>query len=115
MKTSPDQPPSATSRHPSFWIKLPAILAIAFCLVLGSLFLAWNPSKVSARYSDIAQKAIAARDYPAALVAAGRLLAFGGDSRNEALFLLVQANLGVGHHAEAAGILQILAPLNKPV
>jgi len=55
------------------------------------------------------------KDYPTALVAAGRLLSLGRESRNEALFLLARANLGVGHNAEVAGILQIVAPLNRPV
>ena len=115
MNASPDTSSPAVSRPPSFWIKLPAILAIVFCLVLGGSFLAWNPERVSSRYRAIAQKAVDEKDFPTALVAAGRLLSFGGESRNEALFLLVQANLGAGHNAEAAGILQMIAPLNRPV
>lgn len=115
MNASPDASSPADSRPPSVWIKLPAILATVFCLVLGTTFLTWNPASVSSRYRVIAQKAVEEKDYPTALVAAGRLLSIGGESRNEALFLLVQANLGAGHNAEAAGILQMVAPLDQPV
>lgn len=105
----------APPRSPSVWIKIPAVLAIGFCLVMGIFFLAWNPEQMASRYRAIAQKALEEKDHPTALVAAGRLLHFGGDFRNEALLLLAQANLGTGRNAEASGILQVLAPLNKPV
>lgn len=101
--------------RPSRWIKLPAILAVLFCLVMGVSLLTWNPDTVRSRYRIIARVAIDKKDYPTALVAASRLLSFGGESRNEALLLLAQANLGAGHNAEAAGILQTVAPLDKPV
>jgi len=100
---------------PSFWIKLPAILAIAFCLALGVSLLRWNPDIMSLRYQAIAQKALDEKDYPAAIVAANRLLGFGGASRNDGLFLLALANLGSGRTAEASSIIDMVAPLDKPV
>jgi len=107
---------SSSPNHPaSIWIKLPAILAIAFCLALGISFLRWSPSSMALRYQAIAQKALDQKDYQTAIVAASRLLSFGGESRNEALFKLALANLGLGRTADAAGILQIIAPPDRPV
>ena len=104
-----------SKRSSSFWIKLPAILAIAFCLALGVSFLRWNPATMSRRYQAIARKALDEKDYPAAVVAATRLLGFGGESRNEALFLLALANQGLGRNSEAASIMEMVAPLDRPV
>ena len=99
----------------SFWIKIPAILAVVFCLALGFSFLRWNPAAMSLRYQAIAQKALDEKDYPTAIVAANRLLSFGGASRNDALFLLALANQGSGRTAEASSVMEMVAPLDKPI
>jgi len=99
----------------SFWIKLPAILAIVFCLALGFSFLRWNPAAMSLRYQGIAQKALDDKDYPTAIVAANRLLGFGGALRNEALFHLALASMGLGRAAEASSIMAMVAPTDRPV
>ena len=99
----------------SFWIKLPAILAIVFCLALGFSFLRWNPAAMSLRYQGIAQKALDEKDYPAAVVATNRLLGFGGASRNDALFKLALAYRGLGRNIEASSIMEMVAPLDRPV
>lgn len=113
-------PPTSAVTEPrtpanTFWIKLPAILAIVFCLSLGFFFLRWSPSTISLRYQAIAQKALDEKDYPTAIVAANRLLSFGGASRNEALFLLALSNQGLGRTAEASSIMEMVAPLDKPI
>ena len=107
--TEPKRPAS------SVWIKLPAILAIVFCFALGLSFLRWNPSAMSLRYQAIAQKALDEKDYPAALVAANRLLGFGGATRNDALFKLALASMGLGRTSEASSTMEMVAPLDKPV
>ena len=117
MKPSPNPTAVTESKAPapSFWIKLPAILAIAFCLALGISFLRWNPAAMSLRYQAIAQNALDEKKYPTAIVAANRLLGFGGASRNDALFLLALANQGSGRAAEASSLMEMVAPLDKPV
>lgn len=109
-------PPAAPVTTPApVWLKIPAILAIAFCLALGISFLRWNPASIALRYRAIAQSALDRKDYPTAIVAASRLLSLGGESRNDALFKLALANLGLGRNAETSGILQIIAPVDRPV
>jgi hypothetical protein len=109
-------PPAVTNpAASSIWIKIPAILAIAFCLALGISFLRWNPATMALRYQAIAREALDRKDYPTAIVAASRLLSFGGESRNDALFKLALANLGLGRNAETSGIMQLIAPTDRPV
>ena len=117
MNTSPNPSTVTESKRSatSFWIKLPAILAIVFCLALGFSFLRWNPAAMSLRYQAIAQKALDEKDYPTAMVAANRLLTFGGASRNDGLFKLALTNMGLGRADEASSIMEMVAPLDKPV
>ena len=115
MNSSPPAAPAANPASASIWIKIPAILAIAFCLALGISFLRWTPASIALRYQAIAQKALDQKDYPTAIVAASRLLSLGGETRNDALFKLALANLGLGRNAETAGIMQIIAPVDRPV
>jgi|GEM_PF-3879088 len=117
MKTSPNPTAVTESNSPatSLWIKIPAVLAAVFCLALGFSLLRWNPATMSLRYRAIAQRALDEKDYPAAIMAATRLLSFGGASQNDALFLLALADQGSGRAAEASSIMEMVAPLDKPV
>jgi len=97
------------------WGGVPAILAILGCIAFAFSIARWNPDSVRSRYRAIAQEALDRGDYQTALVASQRLLDFGGASRNDSLFKLALANLGLGHTAEAESILQLVAPPEKPV
>jgi len=99
----------------SFWLKVPAVAALVFC-ALSAIFIAfWNPKTVAARYETVATSALEAGDFRRALVAGQRLLEIAPDRRSSTILLLVRANLGIGDAREADGLLEIIAPLEKPV
>lgn len=112
---NPDTPAPPPRNAASFWIKVPAILAVllaaGFCLSL----VMWNPARMQLRYQTISQQALDRKDYTAALVAAERLLSFGDASKNEAIFKMAQANFALGRTATASGLFEIVAPLDKAV
>lgn len=117
MKTEPN--PSAASGQKRMasllWLKIPAVLAIVFCTVLGLSIRRPDSAALGAHYRDVAQRALDQKDYPAALVASSRLLSFGEPFRNEALFKLVLAHQGLGQTADASNVLAMVAPSDKPV
>ena len=93
----------------------PTCLAILLCLVLGFSLLRSNPADLAPRYQALAQKSLDNKDYPTALVASLRLMGFGDQYRNDALFKLAQAKIGVGQTADASNILEMVAPIDKQV
>ncbi|MEI6492193.1 MAG: hypothetical protein WCO94_06570 [Verrucomicrobiota bacterium] len=117
MKSQPN--PAAAEEQkcppPPAWLKLPAVLAILFCVALGFSIGHQDPSALSLHYRDIAQKALDQKDYPTALVAALRLLSFGESFRNESLFKLALAHQGLGQTSDASNLFEMIAPLDKPV
>ena len=117
MKPEPNPSAAAGPQRtaPGFWLKIPAVLAIAFCVVLGLSI--WRPDSAALgmRYLEVARKALDQKDYPAAIVASSRLLSFGDPFRNEALFKLALAHQGLGQTADASNVLAMVAPSDKPV
>lgn len=97
------------------WLPIPAILAILFCVTLGLSIRKTNEPALSMRYQGISRNAIEQKDYPTALVASLRLLSFGERFRNEALFNLALAHQGLGQTSDAANLLAMVAPDDKPV
>lgn len=112
---SPPEPKASTKPRPAFWIKVPAILAILFCLVLGGALLSWNPTAIGVRYQAAAEKALADKDYAKAIVASLRLLDLGDSFQNQARFKLALAYLGLGRIGEASASMELVAPTDKPV
>jgi tetratricopeptide (TPR) repeat protein len=99
----------------SLWLSLPAVLAILLGIFFLFAMVLWNPEKIRTRYEETAVSALAEKDYPTALVAAQRLLGFGSEKRNEAIFLIAKSKLGLGRTGDAAGLLEMIAPYDKPV
>ena len=91
-----------------YWIRVPACLGILICLVLGFSILRPNSSGLVARYQALAQKSLDDHDYATAAVASLRLMGFGEQYRNDALFKLAQAKIGLGQKAEAANLLEMV-------
>lgn len=113
MSTSkPTEPPPPAG---AFWIRIPAVLAIALCLLAGACLLRWNPATIQLRYEGIAMRALEANDLATARVAGTRLLELGPGSRNFGLFALARTNFAIGHNEEAAGMIRQVAPLDRPV
>ena len=96
-------------------MKVPACLGILLCLVLGFLILRPTTDGLVSRYQALAQKSLDDKDYPTAVVASLRLMSFGERYRNDALFKLAQAKNGLGQTNDAANLLEIVAPADKPV
>jgi len=112
-KSEMDQSPK---RHASpVWWDVPAGLAILLGIFFLLSMLVWNPEKLRVNYERVALSALDAKDYPTALVAGQRLLGFGSSGRNEAIFILAKAKLGMGRTGDAAGLLEMIAPFDKPV
>jgi tetratricopeptide (TPR) repeat protein len=97
------------------WRDIPAILACLLVLGFGFLLKSWKPSAIRPFYTQVAQQALAAKDYEVARVACLRLLALGSESRAQTLFNLALALKGLGHESESAAILAKIAPIEKPV
>lgn len=93
----------------------PAIGALVCCAVLGAALLFWNPEAVRERYRRHASGALSAGDAGTALIAANRLVSLGGPRRDEALLLLAQASRTAGNEHDAAAILDLIAPVDRPV
>jgi hypothetical protein len=117
MKPQPNPAAAEDPKCPASpaWLKIPAVLAIVFCVALGLSIWHQDPAALSLRYRDIAQKALDQKDYPTALVAALRLLSFGESFRNESLFKLALAHQGLGQTSDASNLFEMVAPLDKPV
>ena len=91
-----------------YWIRVPACLGILICLILGFSILRPNSSGLLAHYQALAQKSLDSHDYATAAVASLRLMSFGEQYRNEALFKLAQAKIGLGQRADAANLLEMV-------
>lgn len=102
-------------RSKSFWLKVPAVVALAFCGISAVFIASWNAKAVAARYTTVANSAVEAGDFRLALVAGQRLLEIAPEQRSSTILLLVRANLGIGDTREADGLLEIVAPLEQPV
>jgi tetratricopeptide (TPR) repeat protein len=94
---------------------LPAALAIILAGATALALSNWNPVKVRDRYEDAARSALAQGDYPTAVIAAQRLLGFGGTARNEAIFIPAKAKMVLGQAGDAYRLLEMIAPFDKPV
>ena len=98
------------------WIKVPACLAIILCLAMAfSILRPDSGGGLAVRYQSLAQKSLDDKNYATAIVASWRLLGFGGPYRNDALFKLAQATLGLGQVGEATNLMEMVAPQDKPV
>ena len=97
------------------WIKVPACLAMLLCLAMAVSILRPNSEGLALHYQSLAQKSLDDKNYPTAIVASWRLLGFGDPYRNDALFKLAQANLGLGQVGEATNLMEMVAPQDKPV
>ena len=93
---------------------LPAIL-LGFAWVSFGLVLAFNkPAGTRIFYSLAANRALATGDFQTARIACTRLLLSGTESREENLFHLAVAQLGLGQEQEGSALLNLAAPLEKP-
>jgi len=105
------EPPAAGERTRiagGYWIRVPACLGILIILILGFSILRPNPSRLASRYQALAQKSLDDQDYATAAVASLRLMGFGEQYRNDALFKLAQAKIGLGQKADAANLLEMV-------
>ena len=103
-----------TRPYRRLWMSIPALVAVAagvgFCLVLAI----WTSVATGARYSAVASRALAARDFQTARIASQRLLLSGAGTREQSLFQLALAKSGLGQAQEASALLNLAAPLDKP-
>ncbi len=104
-----------TRPYRQLWRCLPAILLGMAWAWFGMVLLTAHPAGIRIFYADAARRALAARDYQTARVAANRLLLVGSDSRAETLFRLALAELGLGQASAGAALLNLAAPLENPV
>jgi tetratricopeptide (TPR) repeat protein len=96
------------------WWSIPALLTLAAWGVFGLMLSSWTPGETRACYSSAATKALAARDYQTARIASQRLLLTEREARGPGLFQLALAKNGLGQAREAAALLKLAAPLEKP-
>jgi tetratricopeptide (TPR) repeat protein len=98
----------------SFRWGIPAILSILAWLIFGICMAVWKPWQTETRYTRIAEKALAVKDFETARVASQRLLALGVEPRRKHLFDLAKALGGLGQDKEAVSLLGNIAPIDKP-
>ena len=96
------------------WLSIPAILLGIAWVSFGIVLEFNNPAKTRVFYSSAADRALATRDFQTARVAANWLLLSGPESREENLFRLALAELGLGQVREGSALLNLAAPLEKP-
>jgi len=94
---------------------IPILLAGAACLVFFYVVSGWKPVETRSRYTAVATRALAAKDYPMARVACQRLLSSGSESPGQTLFYMAIALGGLGREQEANALLSQAAPTEKPV
>src|ERR1017187_1680373 len=93
---------------------IPAILSIMAWLIFGICMAVWKPWQTETRYTRIAEKALAIKDFETARVASQRLLALGVEPRRKHLFDLTKALGGLSQDKEAVSLLGNIAPIDKP-
>ena len=93
---------------------IPAILGIVAWLVFAICMAGWKPWQTETRYTRIAEKALAAKEFETARVASQRLLALGVEPRRKHLFDLALSLGGLGQDKEAVSLLGNIAPIDKP-
>ena len=93
---------------------IPAILGCLAWLVFGICMAGWKPWQTATRYTSIAEKALAAKDFETARVASQRLLVLGVEPRRKHLFDLAKSLGGLGQEKEAVSLLGNIAPLDQP-
>ena len=93
---------------------IPALLGCLAWLVFGICLAAWQPWQTETRYTRIAEKALAAKDFETARVACQRLLGLGIEPRRKRLFDLALALGGLKQDQEAVSLLGNIAPVDRP-
>jgi tetratricopeptide (TPR) repeat protein len=93
---------------------IPAILGCLAWLVFGICMAGWKPWQTATRYTSIAEKALAVKDFETARVASQRLLVLGVEPRRKHLFDLALSLGGLGREKEAVSLLGNIAPLDQP-
>lgn len=104
-------------KPPGRWtlMDFPAALAIVLAGAAALALASWNPVKIRDRYEAAARSALEHGDYPTAVIAAQRLLSFGGTARNEAILILAKSKMALGQTGDAYGLLEMIAPFDTPV
>ena len=104
-----------TRPYRRLWLSLPVIL-VGLAWVGFAITLAFTkPAATRIFYSSLATRALAARDYQTLRVACNRLLLSWPESRGLDLFHLSLAEFGLGQDQEASALMNLAAPLDKPV
>jgi tetratricopeptide (TPR) repeat protein len=93
---------------------LPAIFACLAWLVFGVCLLLWNPVKTETSYAEMADHALAGKDFETVRVASQRLLALGCEPRRKHLFDLALSLGGLGRDTDAVALLGTIAPRDRP-
>jgi tetratricopeptide (TPR) repeat protein len=93
---------------------VPAILACIAWLVFGACLILWSSGKTEARYTVLADRALAGKDFETARVASQRLLALGREPRRKHLFDLALALGGLGRDKDAVALIGTIAPRDRP-
>ena len=93
---------------------IPALLGGLAWLGFGLCMAAWKPWQTEARYTRIADKALAGKDYETARISSQRLLVLGVEPRRKHLFDLAMSLGGLGRDKDAVSLLSNIAPLDKP-
>ena len=103
-----------TRPYRRLWRSMPALVAGLAWAGFGFALAGWTSADTRTRYSLVATRALAARDFQTARVACERLLLLGSDSRGQNLFQLALAKIGLGQEQEASALLNSAAPIEKP-
>jgi tetratricopeptide (TPR) repeat protein len=110
-----------TRRRSRFLWGLPAALACGVWIVFALFLAGWGSAHTEARYRELADRALATKDYETARVAFWRLMQLErtqakgpekGEQRREYMFRLALSMLGLGRGKEAQALLMSLAPLD---
>lgn len=100
-------------RVPRWATAMPALAMIVVMLLLGVAGWSQRPDRIEARYRQTADAAMAAEDFRTARVCYERLLQ-ASPTDKPLLLGLARSLLGLGQSAEAAQLLQGLAPADAP-
>jgi tetratricopeptide (TPR) repeat protein len=93
---------------------IPALVACLAWAAFAVCVLLWSPRNTESRYTVVADKAMAVKDYETGRVASQRLLALGHEPRRKHLFDLALCLEGLGKDQEAVSLLGTVAPLDRP-
>jgi tetratricopeptide (TPR) repeat protein len=105
---------SKTRNYSYLWWGIPAVLGCAAWLVFSLCLVLKKPLQAQRRYTEIAGRALADKEFETARVASQRLLAMGVEPRRKHLFDLALSLGGLGRDNEAVSLLGNIAPSDQP-